>query len=359
MGGRGEPRSEVDVLRRMSQAVADRLPDGWQCDYNLHTGSADRGADGTLTITAPDGVTAVLVVAVKRWVESRDVAMVRERLRRYVEPPYVGALVVAEYLSPPVRTRLAEAGLSYVDLTGNVRVSLTHPALFVSDRGADSDPRRGPGRPKATLNGVPAAKVVRALVDFKGPWTIRELARVAKVSTGSTYRVVEYLLGEELLDRRQGRQLQVADWVRLLRRWSEDYSFVGNSRVTRWIAPRGLSNLLELVAAGGYPEYAVTGTLAAAQWAPHAPARTAMIYAVDAAQAAETWELRPTEAGANVMLAEPGVDVVFERVALTEGATFAAPAQVAVDLMTGPGRSPSEAEELIEWMIRNEDSWRR
>ena len=33
--------------------------------------------------------------------------------------------------------------------------------------------------------------------------------------------------------------------------------------------------------------------------------------------------------------------------------------QVVVDLMTGPGRSPSEAEELLEWMKRNEQSWRR
>jgi len=52
-------------------------------------------------------------------------------------------------------------------------------------------------------------------------------------------------------------------------------------------------------------------------------------------------------------------NVVFER-SLTnqEGLQLAAPTQVAVDLMTGPGRSPSEAEELLDWMRRNEQSWR-
>ena len=30
----------------------------------------------------------------------------------------------------------------------------------------------------------------------------------------------------------------------------------------------------------------------------------------------------------------------------------------AVDLMTGPGRNPAEAEELLGWLQRNEQSWR-
>ena len=59
------------------------------------------------------------------------------------------------------------------------------------------------------------------------------------------------------------------------------------------------------------------------------------------------------------MLAGPALDVVFERCLTNkEGVVVAAPTQVAVDLMTGPGRSPNEAEELLDWMRRNEQSWR-
>jgi len=59
------------------------------------------------------------------------------------------------------------------------------------------------------------------------------------------------------------------------------------------------------------------------------------------------------------MLAGPVFDVVFERsIQNKEGVVLAAPTQVVVDLMTGPGRSPNEAEELLEWMKRNERSWR-
>ena len=84
-----------------------------------------------------------------------------------------------------------------------------------------------------------------------------------------------------------------------------------------------------------------------------------MIYAINAAEAADQWGLRSADAGANVMLAEPEIEVVFERTRESkQGVTVAAPTQVFVDLVTGPGRSPSEADELLEWMKQNEQSWR-
>ena len=58
-----------------------------------------------------------------------------------------------------------------------------------------------------------------------------------------------------------------------------------------------------------------------------------------------------------MLLAEPSFDVPFVRTLTNEsGVQVAAPTQVVVDLMTGPGRGPQEAEELLEWMMRNEQS---
>ncbi|WP_246649734.1 hypothetical protein [Nonomuraea coxensis] len=311
-------------------------------------------------MTAPDGTSVVLVVEVKRVVERRDTAALRQQLNAAVdEHPGGHAVVVSRYLSPPVRERLSAAGLSYIDATGNITLNVSRPGLYIADRGADHDPWRGPGRPRGTLKGAPAAKIVRALLDHERSWAIRELIDVAEVSTGSTYRVIEFLEGENLASRTSSGAVVVPDWIALLRRWSEDYGFVRSSRVTRWIAPRGLPNLIRR-AVDNPTRYAVTGTLAAANWAPYAPARSAMIYTSDAEHTAGLWELRPADAGANVMLAEPESDVVFTRTLTdTSGLTIAAPPQVAVDLMTGPGRSPSEAEELIEWMARHESAWRK
>ncbi|MEU2006180.1 type IV toxin-antitoxin system AbiEi family antitoxin [Rhodococcus sp. NPDC019627] len=321
---------------------------------------SDVRVDAVLRVTAPDEHFVDLVLAVRRIVERRDIASVRERLERQIRGNHSArGVVVAQYLSPPVRDRLADAGISYIDTTGNIRVDVDLPGLFIWCAGANRAPQSGPGRPRGTLKGAPAAKVVRALVDFDREWTIRGLIEAAGTSTGSTYRVIEFLEGEELVARTDLGAVTVPDWRELLRRWSADYEFVRNSRVTRWIAPRGLPALMKN-AAGSTERYAVTGTIAAADLAEYAPARNAMMYVADSTGCAEQWGLRATEAGANVLLAEPDTDVVFVRTRQNPGGvTCAAPGQVVVDLLTGPGRSPSEAEELMDWMVRNESRWRR
>ena len=62
--------------------------------------------------------------------------------------------------------------------------------------------------------------------------------------------------------------------------------------------------------------------------------------------------------GANVALFTPFDDVVFERTSVKKGIAVAALSQIAVDLMTSPGRGPNEAEALMQWMQENEDAWR-
>jgi hypothetical protein len=58
------------------------------------------------------------------------------------------------------------------------------------------------------------------------------------------------------------------------------------------------------------------------------------------------------------MLAKPEFDVIFDRFQKNlDGVVIATPTQVVVDLMTGPGRNPNEAEEALEWMMQNEQSW--
>ncbi len=39
--------------------------------------------------------------------------------------------------------------------------------------------------------------------------------------------------------------------------------------------------------------------------------------------------------------------------------TYAALSQVAVDLLTGPGRNPAEGQALLDWMETDERTWRK
>jgi len=355
-----EPQTEREVLRRGARQVTDRLPKGWSA--NLIEQPDGPRVDGVIEISAPNLERAALILEVKRKVDGRDVSELKRRLSRH-ESSLTNAhgVVVAAYLSPQVRSRLTDAGLSFVDATGNVRIELAQPGLFLADRGADKDPWRGPGRPRGTLKGEPAARVVRALADYDRAWRMRELIEASGASSGATYRVVEYLERAGLAERDDGGRVRVASWPQLLKAWSTDYGLVRNSRTTRWIAARGIAGLVGRMAqhpsAGAY---AVTGTLAAAEWAPFAPAALAMVYVTDAEAAARAWGLQPTDAGANVLLAEPPFDAVFQRSWTNDaGVTIAAPTQVFVDLLTGPGRSASEAEALLSWMQRNDGAWRR
>lgn len=362
MSTSSKPLNETQLAGRFVEIIGERLPRGWSVRSEKSEAEVASGPrpDLAIEVAAPNGSTATIMIEVKRILESRDIEPLRTQLDAYQsQVPNSYGLVGARYLSPPMRARLAESGMSYVDATGNLRLEVADPGLFVSDRGADADPWRGPGRPRGTLKGAPAAKVVRAVADFSGDWAIRDLVETSKTSTGAAYRVVDFLESEGLATRAGRGVVSVPSWDKVLRRWSVDYGFVRNSQVSRWIAPRGLEDLVKRAAASSDVTYAVTGTLAAAEWAAYAPARSAMIYVLDSAAASEAWDLRPADAGANVMLAEPDVNIPFVRsLTMGSGLEIAAPTQVAVDLMTGPGRSPAEAEELIQWMVKNEQSWR-
>jgi hypothetical protein len=104
--------------------------------------------------------------------------------------------------------------------------------------------------------------------------------------------------------------------------------------------------------------HAITGSFAAARIAPVASPRLATIYVNHVADAARLLGLREAESGANVCLVAPRDSFVFERTIEQDGLVFAAPSQVAADLLSSPGRGPAEAEALIEWMKMHEEVWR-
>lgn len=53
----------------------------------------------------------------------------------------------------------------------------------------------------------------------------------------------------------------------------------------------------------------------------------------------------------------PFDDVIFEHTIQRDGLTIAAPSQVVVDLLTSPGRGPSEAEAMLRQLERAVREW--
>ncbi len=336
--------NEAKLIQEAARVLAARLPAGWRQRFKALDGRAQGRPDARLEVISPDGTKARLVVEAKARLVPRAVADVKAQLDRYSSDP---GLVVASFLTPSTRAHLRASNLNYLDLTGNVRLILSRPGLYVDAQGATDDPSpaSAPGR---SLRGAKAGRIVRALCDFPPPLPISDLAAKAKVDISYASRLVEWLAREALLERRPRGAVQTIDKAALIRRWATDYAVLTSNDARGYLDPRGLENLVRRIAEGAIGEkYAITGSLAANRMAPIAPARLAMLYVDDIESAASALKLRATETGTNVMLLAPFDDVVFERTWKDEGLTLVAPSQAAVDLLTSPGRAPSEAEAVL------------
>jgi hypothetical protein len=339
--------SVVDLLNR-------RLPPAWSVSIAPARAAANgTEVDGVLRVKGPGAKTARIVVEAKRQVEPRDVEYLAFRLKH---SPAAEILVVAPFLSPSARQRLVEAGFGYADLTGNVRLTLSEPGLFVETHGADRNPVSST-RARSSLRGAKAGRLIRALCDVRPPYGVREMAKRAGIDAGYTSRLVDFL-AREMLVTRQGRgPIATVDWPGLLRRWSQEYSAFQRDRATYYLAARGLEPLTARLRTLTF-EYAVSGSWAAAQFSPVAPPRLLLLQTDAVAEVAAALDLRLADAGANVVLVKPFDPVVFARTTKHKGVVVTALSQVVADLFGAPGRGPNEAEALMQWMGEHEGVWR-
>jgi len=345
-----------NIVSGIVKILAAKLPAGWQASpagVPRGSGTASCPFAVLLKIRGPGIPARVVRILTKNRLEPREVDYLATTLNPTPDQP---VLIAAPFLSPRTQERLKISGFAYADLTGNVRLSISEPGLFIETTGVSENPEPLP-RNRKSLKGPKAGRIVRALCDFRPPTGVRELARRAKVDAGYASRVVDYLNCEALVSRVRRGPVKTVDWTALLRRWSEEYSPYQRQRVLMCLAPRGLAAVVDrLKDLSG--RFAVSGSWAAAQLAPVAPLRLLLVYMDESAAALEHLEISPTDSGANVAVASPFDPVVYERMSTRNGVNIVAPSQVVVDLLTSPGRGPNEAEALMEWMQENEDVWR-
>ena len=352
------PPTGMQVARQVERFLAERIPSGWSLEARRTEALAGRyRVDLLAEITSPAGESAVLAVEIKRTLEPRDVLQAVEQISMITAGAFPRAVpvVASAYLSPRARALLRDRGVGYADTTGNVRIEVSTPGLFIATDGADHDPWPRDHKLRS-LRGRGAARAMRAIIDTSPPYGVRELAQSTGASAPTLSRVLDLLERAAIVTRTRGA-VSTVDWQGAIRRWAEDYDQTESNTPTTVLEPRGLPALEKKLRATKF-EYAATGALAAQRFDPIAPARLAAIYVTDAMQAVDRLALRETEAGANVVLLEPLDPVVFDRTVERNGLRCVAPSQLAVDLLTGPGREPSQGEQMLKWMEKNEHVWR-
>lgn len=342
--------SENTILKKGVDKLRERLPKGWTAEL---ADSGVREQDGVVRVRAPDGREAELVAEVKQRLDPRRALVLAEqaKLRANGRP----TLAVAPWMSTATRQILGGQGIQLVDLTGSVRLDLSEPGLFIDAAGANRDP--WPETSRVTLRGAKAARVVRALCAARPPTGVRELAAKADTTPGYVSKLLGMLDEQAAVRRTESGQVGGVDLKRLLERWAEDAPLDARATTSTWIAPRGLTDLQERLRKAE-ARYAVTGSFAASRRAPVAAPRLVSLYVDDPETFAAAVDLRPADAGANVLLLVPDDAYPFEDAWTDNGVRFAALAQVVADLLTGPGRGPAEADALLAWMSDHAEVWR-
>ena len=316
--------------------------------------------DAVVTING-GGSFGRLMIEAKRSFGPRDVDALLGGINRTLRKlASAEILVIAPSLSARTRELLATSGINYLDLAGNVRIHLSSPAVFIE---RVTIPRTAPDRSTpatAGLRGPRAGRLVRALVDARGSWTVRQLADVADLSPGYVSKLLEALDQEAIVQRGRRGVVEQVDWPALLRSWAQAYQVLKSTSVRSFISRRGPSEVLGALVGSITPRWAVTGSYGAVALAPVAAPSVLMLYTAAPADLARLLDqhLLPADQGADVLLLEPADDVVFKRTWRNGGAPVVAAGQVAADCLTGPGRMPGEGEALMRWMQANEPLWR-
>ena len=350
--------TEAQITADVEAVLRSLLPPGWvlglEREPRLESGDAP---DLVATLTAPSGERVVYVGETKREGTGSQLRTALHQLQSYVSA-LAGArpLFIAPWISEQTRHRLTLEDVSFVDATGNVRLTAERPGLYVTAHGAMKNPWPT-DKTLQSLRGAGAMRAVRALLDFAPPYGVRELAGRSEASAPTLSRVIDFVERDGLLTRNDRGTVLGLDWAGTIRRWALDYDVLTTNDSATYLQPRGLPALIKTLGSTKV-SYALTGSLAANELAPYAPGKLAMLYVENLREAADAFDLRPAEAGGNVVLLQPYDPVAFARPIERSNLRIVNPTQLAVDLLTGPGRAPSEGEELLTWMKENTDVWR-
>ncbi len=352
--------AENDMAKAAVAWLQQRLPESWEVGP---TSRADFQMDGTrvdaaVDIKGPNGTYTTVVVEVRRGFGPRDVDRLLTGVGRTLKllSPNIPILLVATWLSPRTRELLAAEQINYLDLTGNARIRLDNPTVYIETQGALKDPNPQP-KGKARVQGPKAGRLIRFLVDVRPPYGVRELAASSGLAVSYVSRVLTSLDDEALVERFERGRVKSVDVIRILRRWAETYDVFRTNKAQRYLAPAGAATALEQLRRS-VGRAAVTGSFAARRLAPVAAPTLLTVYADEPKAVVEALGLIPADQGANVAILQPFNPVVWESTSVVDGVTYVAPSQAAVDCLTGNGRMPAEGDALLQWMTDNESLWR-
>ncbi|OHD80507.1 MAG: hypothetical protein A3J97_07635 [Spirochaetes bacterium RIFOXYC1_FULL_54_7] len=260
-------------------------------------------------------------------------------------------IFAAPYLSEESRKLCVQAGMGYVDLSGNAR--LCFGTVFIETRSKDN-----PYREKRVFKSLFSAKAGRILSILLTPplrpWKVKKLSIAAGVSLGQASNVRKLLLDQEWAEARN-EGLILLKPEELARAWQKAYKPLLHSKDTFYTMLSG-NDLDAAVRAAfvepGYDASAALASYSAARWyVPYARHATLFLYANTKGKEIlkRHLGLQAVERGGNVIVLEPREDAVFSgRVEAAPGIWCSGLIQTWLDLSVAGERGNEAAEILLQ-----------
>lgn len=301
----------------------------------------------------------IFVVECKSKGEAASVAMATRQVRAYAEHFKKKAIpvVAVPYMGEVGRKLCDEAGVSWLDLSGNAHL-FGPPGLRVHVEGKPNLFKR-PGRPRSVF-APKSARIARLLlIEPKRAFAQRELAKAAGLDEGFTSRIVRQLEAQRLVAREPSGAVKTADFDAMLDAWREAYDFSKHHIVRGHIAARSSDEVLRQVAGQlkrDKIEHAATGLAGAWLLNQFSGFRLVVFYVarLPSVEAQQAMGFREESRGENVWLVVPNDEGVFHGAAEREGIRCVHPVQVYLDLKNHPERSAEAAEPLRRKYLNKE-----
>lgn len=271
-----------------------------------------------------------------------------EQLKRYSGDSSAIRLLVTPFMGETGIRKCAEAGVSWLDLSGNADVTAPGLRLYVrgeKNKFISSGRNENPFAPKSS-------RIARHLLYHPDRrWRQRELAEEAKLGEGFVSRIVKSLEAQQLVSRDTDGKLFVSKPLLMLEAWQQGYDFMKHEIVRGHVAGRSGEEIQAKISQSFKAhsvEHAATGLGAAWLYSRFAAFRTVSFYLKDWPdnELLEKIGFRADTAGANTWLILPKDSDLFHGAQPVADIPCVHRMQVWLDLKSHPERAEEAADEL-------------
>jgi hypothetical protein len=316
----------------------------------------DRGkvnADLWVKLETPEGYPD-LAVEIKNKGELRFIREGVNQLLRYLDyVPNTYGLIIAPYISQKSAQLCKEAGIGFIDFSGNCYLSFKN--VYVEKEGKPNT--RMEKRFLKSLYYPKAERVLRVLLNNPGQvWKTQNLSKEANVSLGMVSKIKQRLEAVEWINSTSSGFV-LMEWEELLKEWQSQYKFTKNKQIDFYSLKNEEEiekDLSELCNKSNI-RFALTMFSGAARIAPYTRYKRVYAYVEnEIEQIKNELKLKQVKSGPNLTLLIPYDAGVYYGERKYNDIPAVSPVQIYLDLKSNKGRGEEAADFLMNSVIKNQ-----